>query len=731
MFIAKRMVWAFLAVILLVVAIAACGGTTSPTATTAKPTATQVPAPKPTTPPVPTPVPPVAVTCPNQGDWASSPHADQKAEAFVHWNSATPPEVPAGCATCHTTSGYQAFLGSDMSTPGTIAQAQKTGQVITCDACHNDKSKELDSVMFPSGIKVTDLGPEARCMVCHQGRASTVTVDKSIEKAGLKELDTPSKDLGFTNIHYFATAATLYGGVVKGGYQYPGHTYESKFEHVDGFDTCVQCHDTHSLEARIEQCAKCHPIVKSANDFVNIRTQGSFVDFDGDGNVSEGIAAEVQGLQTALYSTMQAYAKDVAKTALVYDPATYPYFFVDTNGNGKGDTDELKAENGYKAFTARLVKAAYNYHLSIKEPCAYVHNSHYVIELLYDSIDDLNAGLPTKVDISKLSRLAAGHFAGAEEPWRHWDADGEVPAGCVRCHTAGGLATFIKNNSTVAVEPSNRMKCTTCHDSLAAFTTYAVAKVTFPSGASLTFGENNPANLCVQCHQGRESTVSMNNLMKGLPEDTVSDKLRFLNIHYFAAGATLFGNDAKGAYQYDGKTYLGRNAHVQGYDVCIQCHDKHVLNVKVVDCAKCHPQVKTQEDLPRIRISSKDWDGDNKAEEGLGDEVLGFRDAVYQAMQAYGKKVAGVGIVYEPATYPYFFKDTNGNGKSDPDELDSRNAWNQWTPRLLKAAYNYQYVTKDPGAFAHNGKYIVQVLYDTLADLATQVTLDMSKMTRP
>jgi len=36
---------------------------------------------------------------------------------------------------------------------------------------------------------------------------------------------------------------------------------------------------------------------------------------------------------------------------------------------------------------------------------------------------------------------------------------------------------------------------------------------------------------------------------------------------------------------------------------------------------------------------------------------------------------------------------------------------------LLRAAYNYQYAMKDPGAFAHNGKYVIQALYDSLEDL--------------
>jgi len=48
--------------------------------------------------------------------------------------------------------------------------------------------------------------------------------------------------------------------------------------------------------------------------------------------------------------------------------------------------------------------------------------------------------------------------------------------------------------------------------------------------------------------------------------------------------------------------------------------------------------------------------------------------------------------------------------------------YNAFTPRLLQAAYNYHYVVKDPGAFAHNGKYIIQVLYDSLEDLGANTT---------
>ena len=73
-------------------------------------------------------------------------------------------------------------------------------------------------------------------------------------------------------------------------------------------------------------------------------------------------------------------------------------------------------------------------------------------------------------------------------------------------------------------------------------------------------------------------------------------------------------------------------------------------------------------------------------------------------MQEYAAGQEGVdGIVYGTG-YPYFFNDA-GEG------------FDTWTPKLLRAAYNYQYATKDPGGFAHNGLYILQLLYDSLNDL--------------
>ena len=655
------------------------------------------------------------VEVPFQADWASSGHADAESEAFVHWDEDDPAVVPTGCAKCHSTGGYLDFLGVDGTAAGTVDNDAPIGTTVTCIACHNEATLAKDSVIFPSGVEITGLGPEARCMECHQGRASSASVDGAIERAGLTDDDTVSADLGFTNIHYHAAAATQVGGMAMGGYQYEGMAYDAKFTHVAGYDSCVGCHNVHTLELKLDECSVCHSGVSSNDDLKDIRLAGSLVDYDGDGDIGEGIYYEIEGLREMLYQGMQAYASEVAGTAIAYNEQSYPYFFIDTDADGEASEEESVRDNGFNAWTGRLAKAAYNYQTSLKDPGAYAHGGKYIIQLLYDSIADLNTALATPIDLTDASRIDDGHFAGSEEAFRHWDEDDPavVSASCAKCHSADGLPLFLAEGVNISAATANGFACATCHDDVATFTRYAVESVEFPSGAELDLG-NPDANLCLNCHQGRASTVSVNAALEGLDEDTVSDRLRFMNVHYFAAGATLFGTDAKGAYEYEGKSYAGLNTHVEGYAVCTECHSTHQLDVMVDDCAVCHKGANEEEGLAAIRLSKADFDGDGDTDEGIAGEVETLYEALYAAIQDYATDTVGTGIVYNSQRYPYFFNDA---GES----------YTTWTPRLLKATYNYQYFAKDPGAFAHNPAYAVQILYDSLEDLGA----DVSGFTRP
>jgi hypothetical protein len=213
----------------------------------------------------------------------------------------------------------------------------------------------------------------------------------------------------------------------------------------------------------------------------------------------------------------------------------------------------------------------------------------------------------------------------------------------------------------------------------------------------------------------------------GVGDDQVGESLSFINPHYFAAGATLFGGNAAGAYQYEGQDYFGNLVHVENFNECSECHNAHTLEIRVDDCSTCHtPGIESEEDLRDIRFATGeaiDYDGDGNTEEGIALEIETMHDDLLIAIYDYSQNTVNAPIVFG-LSYPYWFNDTNGNQVLDEDEAAVPNRFASWTPKLLRAAYNYQYVEKDPGAFAHNPDYIMQALYDSLQDIGGQAAVN-------
>jgi hypothetical protein len=668
------------------------------------------------------------VAIPFESQWASSPHNDSESETFRYWDGDDPPQIPASCAKCHSTPGYLAYLGADGSESGAVESPAPLGTTIECIACHNEVTLEHDSVVFPSGLELADLGSQAACLECHQGLASKFTVDEDIAEAVGEDLDTVSEDLGFINIHYDTAAATHYGTEVKGGYEYDGMQYDPRFDHVDGYQACVSCHDMHTLELKFDQCTACHEGVTSAEDLQAIRFAGSLNDFNGNGDIEESILAEIAGLQDLLYQNIQAYAAEVPGTPIIYDLQSSPYFFVDTNADGQAGEDEIADPNQYASWTGRLLKAAYNFQFSQMDAGAYAHGAKYVIQLLYDSIADLNDHVSNPVDMSLLHRQDPGHFAASGKPWRYWDQDGEVPSDCSRCHSAEGLPTFLTTGGDTNPQPvSSGLNCASCHDDLGTFSRLQSQEVEFPSGAVVTF-EDTESNLCLNCHQGLQSSPGVAAILEasGAGDDEVGEDLAFPSPHYAAAGATLFGSDVKGAYEFADQSYNGRFLHIAGFQSCIDCHDTHQLTVQVDQCTTCHG-ISSEPELADIRIVNVDFDGDGDTSTGLAVEIANINNVILDAIYLYAAEEVGVPILFDAQSYPYWFIDTNADGMASPGEVNDDNSYNAWTPRLLRTAYNYTWALKDPGSYAHNGLYVLQVLYDTLQHIGGNV----SAMTRP
>lgn len=767
--------------------------------------------------------------------WLGSAHADLTSEPFAHWNNDSPAVVPKSCSKCHSGLGYQDFLGvlanpladppeavpsSNLHDPApSLGQGQvasgpwPVGTTVNCDACHNDVTAHLTEVTFPSGRTVTGLGDESRCMLCHQGRESTVSVEKKITDAytanKITTDDTVSSSVSFINVHYFAAAGSLYGREAETAYEYadptktgspvdpvtgltPRRAYDRKFAHVASKDVCFECHDQHSLKVRVTECATCHvnangdPIVTAEpttteeyeaaiDNLHEIRMAGTINDFDGDGDATEGVYQELVGLEDKLLVAIRAYANTpktngagdpVAATPIAYSPSAYPYFFVDANDNGVVDADE---KTGYNAWTARLLRAAYDYQYAQKDPGAFAHNAKYLIEVLYDAIADLNSVTPV-TGFGTLVRNDSGHFDTSAAAYRNWDEDTDhlVDPSCTRCHSVEGFLFRVKYgiDQTIPAQLSSGMTCESCHEAGTSFTPLGgqtparryVKSVAFPYPSTATSTQitavtiNNGADgtaaeddsyLCMTCHQGRESTLTVN-AANASPVATFT--LSFKNVHYLPAGGTQYGNKAAVAYQYTGNTYVGPWNHGVAYGGaypqpadekarCQFCHlqaGDHSFEPKVTTtCQDCHGDVTVDELTPADRPEDN-WDGDAGTKPKA--EVAAIAARLLTAIKGYCATAADAlapqegasYCAYNGVSYPYWFKDTNKNGIVDGGEGVNANAM-KFDSKGLRAAFNYQYSQKEPGAWAHNNKYIVQVLYDSIQD----VNGDLTGLVRP
>jgi len=311
--------------------------------------------------------------------WLMGPHSDYRAPSFTHWNEDG--EVPTACAACHSETGMLDWLGADDSPPLTVEQPGTINTVIGCASCHVSEAEALEAVPFPAGMTLGGLGASATCTMCHQGRAST---DRVLSATEGMDLDTVVPELGFINVHYGVAAAVMHGADVRGGFQYPGLGYASRFAHVPSAGTCVACHEPHTTEVETEGCIACH---QGVSDITSIRTRHQ--DFDGDGATSGGIRDEIARLHARLYEAILTYAREVAGTPIGYAPDSFPYFFADSDGDDAIGPEEAIFPNRYANWTPRLLMAAYNYQVVANDQGAWVHNPAYALQLLHDSVVSL------------------------------------------------------------------------------------------------------------------------------------------------------------------------------------------------------------------------------------------------------------------------------------------------------------------------------------------------------
>jgi hypothetical protein len=242
----------------------------------------------------------------------------------------------------------------------------------------------------------------------------------------------------------------------------------------------------------------------------------------------------------------------------------------------------------------------------------------------------------------------------------------------------------------------------------------------------------------------------------GALQDAISTSIKFANPHYASAAATMQGSDARVGYQYATNwgsgnpsatagtsitSYADRNFHGVSQASCLSCHDPHAptpLTVTVSTCGRCHfnengTPVSSMTELEDARQFGFGGDIDgNGTLAPLKDEISGLGALLFKAIRNYAALKLKP-ICYSAATNPYWFNNTDTadtTGVCTAAEAIPSNVYDKytdpvtavasngnWTPRLVRAAYNYQYLMKEPAAWAHNPRYIIEMLYDATRDL--------------
>ncbi len=310
-----------------------------------------------------------------------------------------------------------------------------------------------------------------------------------------------------------------------------------------------------------------------------------------------------------------------------------------------------------------------------------------------------------------------------------WSAvdHGGFSGSCVRCHTSVGFAELNGDYGSTSVWPDGDgfITCNGCHDGV----NYPTASnsrlrldgdaVLFDNDAGdgtarLVVPDAGPSATCIYCHQGRESGLSVENAV------AASDTHRFINRHYLAAAAILFGTNARAAYEYPGQSYASTNtfsSHPADLTLCVDCHLRgtvdHTFNPQVSDCDGCHTGITDFEDLAETGGPENDYDGDS-TNESFQHEIEGLQELLKDEIYAYADSVLGLPIVYGPGVYPYFFEDVGIIGTFEPGV--DEDGYTTFDDRLLEAAFNY-HSGLDPCGPIHNHRYVIQSLIDSADDL--------------
>lgn len=281
--------------------------------------------------------------------------------------------------------------------------------------------------------------------------------------------------------------------------------------------------------------------------------------------------------------------------------------------------------------------------------------------------------------------------AGAHSIGTYYDRSGE----CAGCHNHEGFIARLDFKSIKEIynltSGTTPIGCRTCHNIHTEYTvedwsltnanqvteTIFGSKVNTSGPANYWTSTSLPnmgdANLCVQCHQGRDRGT--------VPSTTSTDSVTLsshFGPHYSVQGnimAALGGIPITGSSSYPNAP----NGHANIQEACITCHmheGNHSLEVNFDACVSCHSSADNAEDM-----------------------VAELESEIHDLMVELGDALVLEGVMNENADGTYSPKSKKVSAKQ------------------ARAVYNYMVVYSDHSYGVHNPSYVKALLNNTIASL--------------
>ncbi len=355
--------------------------------------------------------------------------------------------------------------------------------------------------------------------------------------------------------------------------------------------------------------------------------------------------------------------------------------------------------NGYTSIVNPNFRAAY---VTPNTQCANCHMT--------------TANMPNASDPALLSQrldwAVSGHANTSGQSWLAYDF--KTLAGCVQCHTTTGFIAYSTAKITSAWGTTSKTRdvlaCNGCHTDIstgALRTSLPIQPYVDDTYVNPNVG--NTSNLCLKCHSGTQNGRSIKANVVANADFT---NLAFIGSHSAAAAGILFKSIG---YEFTGQDYSNKwhfkhdqiginNYTAYGYDTgsdgpCVGCHmssaNKHTFS----------PLTKAGSVI--TAITSPSCAGCHTGPAYLDAGRMNSRETKFAATLLALQKVLETKNIYYAAASPYFFKSSSNT--------DPGNAVSNWgNADTMGAAFNFNLLQHEPGAYAHNMIYSKRLIYDSI-----------------